>query len=82
MTIAGRVSANLTQSAMGDPQTVVVEDATNRLILLSTTPVNTALKQFMVVTLAFPWDASTSPNDNRMCPSPLFRGIDNLGIST
>ncbi len=82
MTIAGRVSTNLTQWATGATETVLTEDATNRLILLSTTPVNTALKQFMVATVAFPWDASTSPNDNRMCPSPLFRGIDNLGIST
>jgi hypothetical protein len=32
----------------------LTEDATNRLILRRTTPVNTAPKQFMDVTVAFP----------------------------
>ena len=54
MTIAGRISTNLTQWATGAPQTVVVEDATNRLILRSTTPVKAAPKQFMGAEISLP----------------------------
>ncbi|MCU0785549.1 MAG: hypothetical protein MUF81_16165 [Verrucomicrobia bacterium] len=54
VTINGRVSTNLIQWATGAPHTAVFEDATNRLILRSTTPVNTAPKQFMDATVAFP----------------------------
>ncbi len=54
VTIAGRVSTNLTQWATGAPQTVVAEDATNRLILRSTTPVKDAPKQFMDATVTLP----------------------------
>jgi len=54
VTINGRVSTNLIQWATGAPHTAVFEDATNRLILRSTTPVNAAPKQFMDATVAFP----------------------------
>jgi hypothetical protein len=52
--IAGRVSTNLVHWTLGVPGTTVAGDATNRLILRSTTPVKAAPKQFMGAEISLP----------------------------
>jgi hypothetical protein len=52
--MAGRVSTNLVQWSLGAPGTTVAGDATNRLILRSTTPVKAAPKQFMGAEISLP----------------------------